>query len=96
MTNEADDAVKKAGVGRKQWAAPCDSLVQVLVNADMTSSSAGGSLSLTDDDTTQSLSGYCQSLSVVHRIEPQLNCDVCLALDLRPLCKFVKRIGQAQ
>ena len=58
VTNEGDEAVRRmAGMGRKQWAAPRDSIVQGLINADMTSSSAG-SVSLTDDD-RQSLSGQC-------------------------------------
>ena len=56
------DAVRKAGVGRRQWAAPRgDSFVQHLINADMTSSSTD-SASLADDDNTQSPPGYCTGL----------------------------------
>jgi len=60
-TNEADEGVKKAGVCRKQWAAPRESMVRVFVNADVTSSSTG-STSVTDSDTAptmQSPPGHC-------------------------------------
>jgi len=56
--------VKNAGVGRKPWAAPRASLVQVLDNADMTSSSADSS-SVADDVVTQSVPGSRSSTAFV-------------------------------